>query len=87
MSFHPQRPLTFGQMQTGSNRVDRRHFQVPQFPGPNTPSQQFSIEGGLQQLTFEENRALDRVINSIKKQRQGSAVPAGVGGFASAFKF
>ena len=83
-SHYSQVPLTFNQTQTDSNVVDRQHFQTPQFPGPNTPSQQFSVQKGAAQLTSKEQEAVNRIVAGMKKRREAVSGP---NAFGSAFGF
>ncbi len=85
MALHEhQTPLTFNQTQTGSNRVDREFFRTPQFPGPQTPSQQFSVEKGAAQLTSKEQEAVNRIVAGMRKRREAVSGPSA---FGSAFGF
>ncbi len=86
MSRHPTRPLTFRQTQTESNVNDRAAFRLPQFPAPHTPSQQFSIDRGKQILGFDEQRALDRIVNNMKRKRVQGMGRTTAGDFRGAFR-
>ncbi len=79
--------LRGNQTTTGSNRVDKQHFQTPQFPGPQTPSQQFSVQAGAQVLGNDEQRALDRIVARMKRRREGPVSSSGMSGFGKAFGF
>lgn len=81
MSLHDHGPLTFRQTMTPANEAARDAAQRGIFPGPILPSQQFSIKGGLQQLTSSESAMLQRVVERLKRQGSG-AIGAGqtVGG-------
>lgn len=76
MAIHDRGPLTFRQTMTPANEAARDAAQRGVFPGPVLPSQQFTIEGGLQQLTSSESAMLQQVVERLKRQGSG-AVGAG----------
>ena len=84
MAFHTENPLTLNQLQTPANQAARNTALGGAFPGPNLPSQQFTISGGLQQLNSEESAMLQNIVNRLKKRREqpvaeAPLVGAGVG--------
>ena len=74
MAFHPQQPLTLNQLQTPANQAARDAARGGAFPGPNFPSQQFTISGGLQQLNSEETDMLRNIVNRLKSRRGQESV-------------
>lgn len=57
------------------------------FPGPVLPSQQFTIQGGLQQLNSSESEMLQRIVNRLKRRREGPVGTATTGtGLGRAFQ-
>lgn len=70
MAFHPTIPLTLSQLQTPANQAARDAAKGGAFPGPVLPSQQFTIQGGLQQLNSEESEMLQNIVNRLKNRRE-----------------
>ena len=81
MTVHEHGPLTFLQTQTPASLIDRDAARRGMFPGPILPSQQFSIQGGLQQLNSVEQEMLQRVVRRLKRQSAPAAGRAIGGAF------
>ncbi|KKN77063.1 hypothetical protein LCGC14_0364020 [marine sediment metagenome] len=75
MPFHNEDPLTLNQLQTPASQVSRDAARGGAFPGPNVPSQQFTIKGGLQQLNSSESAQLQRVVNRLRRRREAESAP------------
>ncbi len=69
MSFHPDRPLTFGQTQTQGNRIQRGAVEVGG-PVPFVAGAPFSLQSGLAQMNAEEGEMLRRVVERLRRQRE-----------------
>ncbi len=67
-----ERALTLGQLQTPSNQVARSTARGGGVT-PQLPSQQFSIQAGLEQLTEAEQGALRKVVARLRARQQGGA--------------
>ena len=86
MAFHPESPLTLNQLQTPANQGARNAAMGGAFPGPMFPSQQFTIQGGLEQLNSMESEQLQRVVNRLKRQREGNIGSTASTGLGKAFQ-
>ena len=84
MAFHPEDALTLNQTQTPANLAARNAAMGGAFPGPMFPSQQFTIQGGLAQLNSMEAEQLQRIVNRLKRRREGPVEAAG--GLGRAFQ-
>ena len=77
MAFHPEQALSLTQLQTPASQAARDAARSGAFPGPMLPSQQFTIQGGLQQLNSEETEMLQSVVNRLRnrvRQNAGEAL-------------
>jgi len=75
MAFHPDDPLSLTQLQTPASQVSRDAARGGAFPGPVVPSQQFTIQKGLQQLNSNESAMLQRVVNRLRRRSEAASPP------------